>query len=118
MNPEAVKQILDTIQQGGTVALNGIAANAVMQAWGGIGIMILLILITLAMGGLLRWFIKKTMACKSYDDNEGWLIGSVISGILTLVMFICTLVGISSLPSEIATIQNPQAAAIRILIGR
>ena len=51
-------------------------------------------------------------------DSEGWIIGTVVTGITTIIMFICSLVQISNLPSEVATIRNPQAAAIRILIGR
>jgi hypothetical protein len=117
MNPEAVKQILDTIQQGGTVALNGIAANAVMQSWGNIGMMLFLVLVTIGVGWLAKWFIQKTMACHSCD-NEGWIVGSAVASVATIILFVCSLVQISNLPSEIATIQNPQAAAIRILIGR
>lgn len=73
MNPEAVKQILDTIQAGGTVALNGIAANAVMQSWGNIGFMVLLVLITGGLGWLASWFIRKLMACNSCN-NEGCVV--------------------------------------------
>ena len=116
MNPEAVKQILDTIQAGGTVALNGIAANAVMQSWGNIGFMFMLVLVTVGLGWLTKWLIKKKITCKVCND-EGWLVGSVVSGIITFVMFICMLVQLGNLPSEIAIIRNPQAA-IRILIGR
>ena len=117
MNPEAVKQILDTIQAGGTVALNGIAANVVMQSWGNIGFMVLLVLITGGLGWLASWFIRKLMSCDSCN-SEGWVVGTVVTGIATIIMFVCSLVQISNLPSEVATIRNPQAAAIRILIGR
>lgn len=117
MNPDTLKQVLDSLEKNGAAALDGIATNAVMQAWGHFFILALLVVIISALGWLTFWLWMKEKEANCM--NEGmWGLGGVFSGIATAVFLITFVVGLFEVPSNIATIKNPRAAAIRILLQR
>jgi hypothetical protein len=117
MNPETIKQVLDSLEKNGSAALDGIAANAVMQAWGHFFILALLLIIAGGIAGLTLWLWRKAKDADFCDDYL-WGAGALVSGIVSAIFIIGFIVGLFDVPSDIATIKNPRAAAVRLLIQR
>ena len=116
MTPEMLKQVLDAFDKYGVKALDSIAANAVIQAWGSFFILGLVIGITVLVSYVFSKFYAKV---KEEDwDHLGYSVGTILSGIGCVVCVIAILVNLFEIPANIATIKNPQAAAVRILLQR
>ena len=116
MNPETLKHVLDALEKNGAAALDGIAANAVMQAWGHFFILGLLLGITCGLATLMLWLWKK--ASDSDYGVDMWGGFSALSGVASAFFLVSFIAGLFSIPSDIATIKNPRAAAVRILLQR
>ena len=116
MTPETLKQVLDALEKNGAQALDGIAANAAMRAWGDLFLVGLMVILTAATTRLCIWLWKRFHAA-GYN-NEGPLAVAMVFSVAAVLSVIFLLVGIFQLPESVATIRNPRAAAIRILLQR
>jgi 4-amino-4-deoxy-L-arabinose transferase-like glycosyltransferase len=117
MNPETIKQVLDSLEKNGAVALDGIATNASMQAWGHIIMLIMLLVLVAGLITLTLWLWKKAKDANR-NEEDMWCMSVTVSGVASIIFLIAFLVNTFDVPSNIATIKNPRAAAIRILLQR
>lgn len=117
MNPESIQKLIDALEKNGGVVVEGIAANAAIRAWG--DLILLPFIITLAVG-LSFLAYKLWMKAKEADyDKEGRLAtGAIVSTMFAAISGIAAVIGVCGIPEDIATIKNPKAAAIRILIDK
>ena len=117
MNPESVKQILESLEKNGSMAIDAIAQNAYINAWGDICLLVGAAIITPPM----VWLTAKMWVGfdeADYGEDGKWLVGALASSAFSLVLLVCMIAESLALPNAIATIKNPKAAAVRLLLQR